>query len=518
MNQKSYEHLHHLSKNIKNLRGIYSLLEWDQETVMPPNGATIRSEHLKVMAGLIHKAQTSKTFSKALHSLIDLDTGVLKSKDLTAPQQTALRVWRREHRLHTAVSHSFVEKFAQLTSKAMHQWKAAREANRFQDFAPYLEKILTMCRQKADKIGYKDHPYDALLEEYEPGMTTNDLKKIFQEVRSSTVNLLKEIQGYPPIDDSFLYGSFSREHQLAFAQTILKKMGHSLDKGRLDESVHPFSSACHPEDSRITTHVHSSAIMSNIRSVLHEAGHSLYEMGLPVEHYGSPLAEAASFGVHESQSRWWETHIGHSKGYWRHHFPLLKEQFPHQFEHVNLDDFYRAINAVSPSLIRIEADEVTYNLHVILRFEIEIALLEGSLSVKDVPEVWNSKMVELLGITPPNDKAGCLQDIHWAMGSFGYFPSYALGNLFSAHLFEAFSHQHPDWETRIASGDLQFITEWLHDHVHKYGQQYNGLELMQQATGKAFSAGSFNRHLRKRYIDVYAADTTPKNRSVLKKG
>ena len=329
-----------------------------------------------------------------------------------------------------------------------------------------------MSRKKADFLGYQGHPYDALMDQYEPGITTKEVSQIFSSLRKSITELLKEISKVKQIDNNFLHGKFSPDKQLEFAHRILKDIGYGSEYGRLDISSHPFSSAAHPTDSRITTRIHKTSLLSCISVILHEAGHGLYEMGLPKEHYGSPLGDAISLGIHESQSRWWETRIGQSKPFWQHYLPLLKDQFKGKLDKISLDLFYKAINKVEPSLIRVEADEVTYPLHVILRFEIECALIEGSLNLREIPEAWNAKMKELLGIVPSTNTEGCLQDIHWSMGGFGYFPTYTLGNIYASQLFESFAKKYPAWENKVASGDFHFITHWLHEAIHKHGRRY----------------------------------------------
>jgi carboxypeptidase Taq len=315
--------------------------------------------------------------------------------------------------------------------------------------------------------------------------------------------LLKKIQSSKQVKDDFLVGGFSEQKQKSFNEILLNVIDYPMKKGRLDFSTHPFSSASHPTDSRITTRIHSRLVMSNIRTVLHESGHAFYEIGLPEEHYGSPLGDAVSLGVHESQSRWWETRIGLSKPFWKHCLPLLKNHFKGKLDRVSLDAFWRGINKVEPSLIRVEADEVTYALHVILRFELEVSLIEGSLLPKEIPEAWNGKMKELLGVIPKNNAEGCLQDVHWSMGAFGYFPTYTLGNLYASHLFLAFEKDHSDWESRVAKGDLKFIKDWLKEKVHVHGKRYTSKELLKKVTGKAFTSKAFEDYLFAKYQEVY---------------
>lgn len=501
--QKDYDKLHALSHHSRTLSGIASLIEWDQETHMPPAGAGIRAEQLKTLAGLVHKERTSKKFASALSKLIDLKSGKNLAKGLSEAQQSALKHWRRDFIKDTALPARFVEEFAKLSSQAQLAWRQAKKEDSFQQFAPFLDKIIAMSRKKADYLGYSEHPYDALLDLYEPEMTTKEIRKIFTPLRQDIVTLLKKITSSKQVDDTFLHDKFDHEKQLEFGRRILKDMGYDFSKGRLDLSSHPFSSACHPTDSRVTTRIHPSSVMSNISVVLHEGGHGMYEMGLPVEQYGSPLGESISLGIHESQSRWWETRIGLSKPFWQHYLPLLKQQFKGKFDSISLENFYRAINKVEPSFIRVEADEVTYPLHVILRFELEVALIEGKLRVRDLPEAWNAKMQELLGITPSTNAEGCLQDIHWSMGALGYFPTYTLGNLYAAQFFQAFEKQYPKWADKVSKGELTFVKEWLHENVYQHGRRYSSAELIQRISGKPFSAEPYVKYLNAKYKEIY---------------
>ncbi len=501
--KQDYAKVLEISRKARVLGGISSLLGWDQETYMPPKASTIRGEQLKTLAGIIHEEQTGKSFKNALAKLIDLKTGKVKAKGLSQPQHASLREWRRDFLRETALPVKFVEEFAQLVSQSLEVWRHARKENSFQQFAPFLEKIVTMSRRKADLLGYQDHPYDALLDLFEPDITTKDVSQLFGSLRKSITPLLKKITSSKQNDDSILHGKFPEDKQIEFSKIILKDMGFDMEGGRLDLSTHPFSSSCHPSDTRITTRIHPTSVLSNVMTTMHECGHSLYDTAIPAEHYGSPLGEPISHGIHESQSRWWETRIGLSKPFWQYYLPILKKTFKGKLDNVSLDAFYRAINFVKPSFIRVEADEVTYPLHVVLRFEIEKGLIEGSIKVREIPEAWNSKMVELLGIKPKNNAEGCLQDVHWSMGAFGYFPSYALGNLYASHLFTAFEEEFPEWKKRVAKGDLTFIRHWLSEAVHQHGRRYSSKELLKKVTGKAFSADAYVSYLNNKYAEIY---------------
>jgi carboxypeptidase Taq len=498
-----YQNLHNLSRHARILQGIQSILGWDQETYLPSEGSNFRAEQLKVLAGLIHKERTSKKFASTLNKLINIKTGKILQKDLSKPQEAALRAWKIDYQREVALPGKFVEDFAKLTSEAKHAWIQAKKQQSFEQFRPFLEKIVSMCRHKADLIGYKEHPYDALLEEFEPGIRTSEVTTLFQSLQISTLKLLKKIRSAQQIQDSFLHQKISEKDQMLFSQTLLKLIGYPKEYGRLDISAHPFSSSSHPTDSRITTRIDPFNFISNIRTILHECGHAFYEMGLSVDNYGSPLGEAISLGVHESQSRWWETLIGMSKPFWQFCLPHIKKHFKGKLDDVSVESCWKAINKVEPSLIRVEADEVTYALHVILRFELELALIEGSLLVKKLPEAWNEKMHALLGISPKNHAEGCLQDVHWSFGAFGYFPTYTLGNMYAAHLFQGFEKTFSNWADLISNGEFLFMKNWLKENIHQHGRAYSSLELLKKVTGKAFTAKSFADYLTNKYQHVY---------------
>jgi carboxypeptidase Taq len=500
--QQEYAALFSQSKKIRLLDSISYLLEWDQETYMPPKGHTVRAEQLELMASLSHQERTGKKFAQALSKLIDLKTGKVLASGLSLSQKAALREWRRDFIKAIALPNSFVKAFARLTSESLIIWAEARKQNQFSHFAPYLERIVEMSRQKAEYLGYQNHPYDALLDNFEPMVTTAEIEALFKKLKEAVRTLLDKILACKQVNDRFLHGKFLAEKQLKFGRELLKAMGYELDKGRLDLSNHPFSMSIHPSDSRVTTRIHRTSLFDSLSAVLHEGGHSLYEMGLMPEYYGSPLCEAVSLGIHESQSRLWETRIGQSKPFWKHFFPLLQKEFK-KLEKVTLDQFYKAINRVFPSFIRVESDEVTYSLHVILRFELEKPLIEGSLKVADIPDAWNHLMKTYLGITPLTDREGCLQDIHWAMGGFGYFPTYTLGNLYAAHFFEAFAQEFPDWEKRVAKGELLFLREWLREKIHQHGRTYGARELIKRICGKSLSVDPYLSYLTKKYKNIY---------------
>jgi carboxypeptidase Taq len=485
--KNAYDQLWDLSKTIALYASINSLLQWDQETYMPQGAIEFRSLQITALTGYTHKIHTSTRFTHLLSQLVDIESGELIDTSLSPRQIASLREWRRDHLKAMKLPLSFVKTFSNVCSKAIHAWSKAKKENSFKQFAPHLEKIVTLCRKKADILGFHEHPYDALLDLYEPEMKVSMLTPLFSRLKVELTELLKKIDAKPPVKADFIQEDFPKDKQLEFAHTLLRAMGFDETTSRLDLAVHPFCSGLHPKDTRMTTRIHSNLPMSNIFAVLHEGGHGLYNMDLPQNDWGSPIGEQSSLGIDESQSRWWETLIGHSLPFWKHFYPKLQKLFPHQLQSVTLDNFYRAINIVKPSFIRIEADEVTYCLHIILRFEIEKGLIEGTVNVKDVPDLWREKMRASFAISPEHDDAGCLQDIHWSMGAIGYFPTYALGNLYAAQFFSTFQKAHPDWKEKVSAGELAFIHTWLKENIHCHGREFTPHDLITRVTGQPLS-------------------------------
>jgi carboxypeptidase Taq len=500
---KKLEKLFKESKNISTLQSIQQLISWDQETYMPKKAIDSRSDQLSALATLIHKKKTSEEYKKLLSELIDIETGNYKIEGLDLKEKASLREWRKEYLNLSKLPSSFVEKFAQTVSQSIDMWAKARHSNDFAMFEPFLQKIIDLNKEKAKILGYKKHPLDPLLDSSEPDMTVDKLEKIFPELKKGLIVLLQKIKSRNQVKDDFLHQKFSQEKQIAFNQKLLKILPIDQDICRLDISNHPFSTGIHPEDVRITTRIAEDFLPSNIFSVLHESGHAMYEMNLPVKYFGSPICEAISLGIHESQSRWWETLIGKSYSFCDFLFPEIKKHFPHEFAKVSVLDFYKAINKVESSLIRVEADEVTYSLHVIIRYEIEKALMEGSLATKDIPKTWNEKMKQYLSITPPTDSLGCLQDIHWSMGAIGYFPTYTLGNINAAQFFEKFKLDHPSYKEKLSVGDLAFIKDWLKENIHQYGKTYSADEICMRISGKKLSSESYLKYLNEKYSEIY---------------
>lgn len=493
--------LRDLSTEIHQLQSIQSLLHWDQETYMPSGANVPRSHQIALLSEMIHEKKTSRKFKTNLEKLVSLSTGVIKAKGLSKTEKIMVREWLKDYQRLNKLPVEFVKNFSQVTTEASQIWATAKKENNFKIFAPFLGKIIEMLQKKADMMGFEEHPYDALLETYEPCMNSKKLGVIFGALREKLTPLLKKLKA-KHIDARFLHRKIDIAKQQEISSLVIANLPMESAYTRLDLSNHPFSIAMHPHDSRITSRILPNHFMSNIFSILHEAGHSFYESGLSISTWGTPLSEAVSLSVHESQSRWWETLIGRSYPFWKFFYPKLQKTLP-LLKKVPLDKFYRAVHKVSPTLIRVEADEVTYCLHVIVRFEIEKELISGKLNVHDLPSAWNAKMQEILGIKPETDREGCLQDIHWSLGDFGYFPTYALGNLMAAHLFSSFEKEHKDWEEKVASGDLGFILHWLKTNVHQWGRTYDMEELAKRATGKPFSEDAYCSYLKKKYSGIY---------------
>lgn len=497
--QEKYDKLHKIGKETQLLVSFGYFLEWDQETYMPKGAIEFRSEQIELISSITHREKTSEHLKNALEALIDLKTGKPHFDELDEEQKANLREWHSDYLHETKLPNDFVKKFAKTASKATNAWAEAKNKDTFETFAPHLHALIELCRKKADYIGYDEHPYDAFLSIYEPGLTTENLKSLFSTLKPFLRDLLKAVSQKQTVHDAFLHGNFPQKSQLEFDHFLLEVMDLDPKYSRLDLSQHPFCLGLHPHDVRLTTHTVCSNFMHSISAVMHEGGHAIYELNLPVKQYGAPLGEFTSYGMHESQSRWWETIIGLGRPFWEFAYPKLQKTFSNPLEKVDLDTFYQAINRCRPSCIRIFADEISYVLHIILRFEIELAFLEGNLEVADLPQVWNQKMQESLGVTPNDDKEGCLQDIHWAAGLFGYFPTYALGNLYAAQLYQVFTRAFPNHQERIKQGNLTFIKDFLKEKIHRFGRQFPPLELLKRATGSPLSPEPYMNYLKDKF-------------------
>ncbi len=489
---------------ITQLRSVAAVLSWDQETYMPPGGTRARANQISLILSMSHARFIGPDFRRSLGTLVDLPSGKILMDDLAPEEVRLLKMTWRDWRRATALPVEFVGELARLTSQAQHVWEQARRQDDFGLLAPYLEKIISMKRDEADYLGYDEVPYNALLDGYEPGMTTGQVQALFDALRPALVDLVARIQDTNvPDRRDILARDYDETVQWEFGMDILRDMGYDLARGRQDRSAHPFTSNFHPSDVRITTRLRCDDLALGLFGTLHEGGHALYEQALDENYFGTPLCEPVSLGIHESQSRLWENYIGRGRPFWKCYYPRLQERFPGQLKNVSLEDFYAAVNTVAPSTIRTKADEVTYNLHIMLRFELEQALINDRVAVGDLPALWNEGMEKYLGIRPENDAEGVLQDIHWSMGAIGYFPSYALGNLYGRQFYEAALDQIAHLEDKIAGGDLGTLREWLRENIHRVGRARTADELVRELTGGPLSAEPFIRYLEQKYGELY---------------
>ena len=484
---------------VSDLNAAQAVLGWDQETYMPPAGVEARAQQLATLGRLAHERFTSDEVGRLLERLEQEGAAWPPDSD----EARLLRVTRRDWQRAVKVPAALVQELAATTARAQQAWRQAREQADFAAFRPHLERVLELLLRKADALGYRDEPYDALLDEYEPGMTAAQIGATFAALRRQLVPLVEAIAEQPAPADEFLHRRFDERARWRFGEQVIRDFGFDFTRGRQDRSAHPFSTSFSIDDVRITTRVQRDFLPTALFGTLHEAGHALYEQGVDRALERTPLASGASLGVHESQSRLWENLVGRSHAFWRYYYPRLIEVFPEQLGDVSLDAFWAAINRVQRSPIRVEADEVTYNLHVMLRFEIETALVAGRLRVADLPEAWNELTRELLSLTPADDAEGVLQDIHWSLGSIGYFPTYTLGNLISAQLWRRISEDLPDLQEQIGRGEFGALLGWLRDNVHRHGRKFTATELLERITGGGLDAGAWLAYVRDKFGRLY---------------
>jgi len=477
-----------------------AVMAWDLRTGAPVKGVEQRSKVIGQLSGEVFKMSTSDEMKRYIDTLLSEDA----KKELSEITIKTAEDCKKSYDRMKKIPADEYQEFVILQSKAEMVWEEAKRKADFSLFQPYLEKLVEFTKRFINYWDWKGNPYNALLDMFEPGMTVEILDKVFREVRDGIVPLLERIQkDGKPVDTSFLFHPFPKEAQRDFSIEILKQMGYDFEAGRLDETVHPFETALNPGDVRVTTKYDINDFRVAIFGTIHEGGHALYEQNISKDLVGTTLAGGTSMGIHESQSLFNENMIGRSRGFWKKNYDLLKKYSPGQFDNVDLEDFYRAINEVKPSLIRIEADELTYPLHIIIRYEIEKGLFNNEIEVKDLPKIWNEKYQQYLGITPDHDGVGVLQDIHWAGGSFGYFPSYALGIIYAAQFRHALLKDIPDFEERIEKGDLNSIREWFTDKVHRFGKLKKPLEILQDATGEGLNPKYLLTYLKEKYTDIY---------------
>jgi len=488
-----YRKLLKRAREISLVSSASEVLSWDTETYMPPKGLAYRAEQFAHLGGHTHKLFTGKLVGDWLKACEQ--NGFAPD----SPETANVREWRRRYDRATKLPQSLVEKFQRARMLSREAWKEARQRNEFKIFKPHLQKLLDLIRRRADCWGYQESPYDALLDEFEPGMRASHVRALFAELRPAIGSVLsRAMEKSASIPADLLDGDYPIAAQQALNRKAAEALGYDFESGRIDTTTHPFCITLGPGDCRLTNRYNERNFTQSFYGILHETGHGLYEQGLSAEHFGTPLATAASLGIHESQSRLWENHIGRQPAFWEHWHPIACEYFPH-LKRLSAAQLAAAVNRVAPSYIRVEADQVTYDLHIILRFEVEVRLVQGELKVGDVPGFWNEEFEKMLGLKVLEDSQGCLQDIHWSQGDLGYFPTYTLGNLNAAQLMRRATADLPGLEDELATGQYANLLGWMREKVHKHGSRYHPQELMEKTTGEPTRAAHHLEYLRKKF-------------------
>ena len=483
-------------QKIADVKYAAAVLQWDQETYLPPKGNDFRGRQLATLSEIAHEQFTTEAMGALLQEL--------NSKDNLSPHEKRnVELSLYDYNRNKKLSSDFVRKMSEAVTTSYHAWVKARNDNSFTGFQQPLHELIALKKQEADMLGYQDHPYDALMNDYDKGLTVATVNSIFSNLKPQLSTLLNSIKNKTQVDDSFLYQRFDKDAQWKFGMQILQQIGFDFEAGRQDISVHPFTTSFNSQDVRVTTRIDENDFGNMTWSCIHEAGHALYEQGLPAEEYGLPLSEYCSLSIHESQSRLWENCVARALPFWQHNFPLLKTFFPIQCNNLSLDAFYKGINKVETSLIRTEADELTYHFHVMIRYEIEKLLIDGSITTKDIPAYWNEHYQQYLGVTVPDDKRGCLQDIHWSHGSFGYFATYSLGSILATQLYAAIEKENESINKEIAEGNTGSVLGWLRKNIHPYGRQFTSQELCIKTTGEPMNTKHFIDYATKKYADIY---------------
>ncbi len=481
---------------ISDLAAASLTLAWDRQTYMPEGGVKGRAEQLATLNRLAHEMLVSEETGDLLASLDELDP---ETED-----GALVRVAHRNYEKATKLPARLVEEISRARSLAEPAWAKARKNSDWKAFAPHMQELLTLQRTSAEHLGYEDHPYDAMLDAFEPGARKVPLEAMFEGLKAGSLPLLQSISDELGEDfSSPLHGPFDEKLQEEFGASVASAFGYDWRRGRQDRAIHPFCVGLNSGDVRITTRFDPGWLSPSLFATFHESGHAMYEQGVNPEYFRTPLDGGASMGIHESQSRMWENLVGRSLPFWAHYYPQLQETFSQALGTTDLETFYRAINAVRPSEIRVEADELTYNLHILLRFELEVALFEDNLSVADLPAAWNAGMEEYLGIVPKNDAQGVLQDIHWAAGLFGYFPTYTMGNVLSVQLFETAVEKHPQIPEEIGRGEFGTLLGWLHENIHRHGRRYEPKDLIQDTTGRPLDTTPYLKYLNNKFGELY---------------
>lgn len=497
---EKFEKLKKIYAKIADINSAAALLHWDQQTYMPPLGARCRAESLSVLESIAHEKFISEETGVLISELSDW------AKDLNQDSFEAsyLRVIKREYDKAAKIPTEFVKEFSLAVSKAMDAWQKAKAKSDFSLFSDHLKEMVVLNRRKAGYLGYEKYPYDALLDLYEPGISKDDINSLFTEIKEGLIPLIEKIKSNAEkVSNETVKGDFGEELQMYMLNKVLEKMGFDAQKGRQDRSVHPFTISMSPQDVRVTTRTFKDYLPAGLYATMHEGGHALYELGISPEFEKTPLGGGASLGFHESQSRFWENMIGRSLPFCKWMINVVREYFPAKFSGVSAEDFYRAVNKSEPSFIRVEADEVSYNLHIFLRFEMENLLLDSKISAEDAPSVWNEKVKDYFGLNVEKDSEGVLQDVHWSMGTFGYFPTYTIGNLISVQIFNKMRSEMPDFDRNIENGNFSGILSWLGKNIYSYGAKCEPAGLLKKSLDAELDAKPFLRHVKEKYSRIY---------------
>ena len=491
---KKIEELKNEFRKIARYNHAIALIGWDLETGAPKKSVEKRAEVLGELSSYAFELSVSEKIGELIKET--------EKEELNEDDKALIRIVKKEYEKSKKIPSELMRKFSITTSNAQAAWEKAREEKDFNIFKPHLEKIVELTKKMADIVGYKENRYDALLDMYEPGLTVKDLNKTIKTLKDELISFVSKLlnEGKRP-NDSFMKGHFDNKKQEDLSYIVLDKMGYDLEAGRMDVAVHPFTTTIGPNDVRITTRYREDDFRDSFYSTVHEGGHALYEQGISEKYSDLPIGEAASMAIHESQSRFWENIVGRSFSFWKNFYSEVQKEFE-QFKNISVEDFYKAVNVVEKSLIRVDADEVTYNLHVMLRYEIEEALINDRIKVEDLPKIWNQKSKEYFGIEPKDDVEGVLQDVHWAHGSFGYFPSYMLGNLYSAQLYYKLKEE-VDFEENLERGNLNEVLDWLRTNIHQYGSKYEPQDLIEKITGERLNPQFFMKYLKEKYSEIY---------------
>lgn len=493
---EKYEVYKNKLQEIADIKFAAAVLQWDQETYLPRKGNEIRGRQISTLSEVAHKEFTTDNMGNLLNELLSFSS-------LNDNQRRNVELSKEDFEKNKKLPSHFVRKMSDAVNKSFHSWIHARKENDFSYFQDPLQTIIELKRQEADLIGYQDHPYSALMNEYDKGLNVQFADNLFSTLIPALSLTLGKIKNKPEIPNDFLHKNYDKNVQWKFGIDLLKFMHFDFEAGRQDISEHPFTTNFNSKDVRVTTRIDENDLANMTWSCIHEGGHALYEQGLPLEQYGLPLGEYCSLSIHESQSRLWENCIGRSLPFWEFQYPLLQKIFPTQLNDISVDLFYRGINKVIPSLIRTEADELTYHFHVMIRYEIEKKLIEGSIQAKDIPAIWNEYYEKNLGLTVPDDRKGCLQDVHWSHGSFGYFATYSIGSLYSAQIWNSIKTENTQVEKQLREGNSYPVFEWLTKNIFPYGRYYNSSELCKQATGEILNTEYFIKYIIDKYNSLY---------------